>query len=85
MFVSRQVATTKSFDDRVYKRVDETEDVKAQVSASEKGSEGESIRGGRISTNASTATSGTASVKSSRTSETGGSTTRRSAESTWRV
>ncbi|PJO38982.1 hypothetical protein CTI10_006710 [Delftia acidovorans] len=85
MFVSRQVATTKSFDDRVYKRLDETEDVKAQVSASEKGSEGESIRGGRVSTNASTATSGTASVKSSRTSETGGSTTRRSAESTWRV
>jgi hypothetical protein len=85
MFVSRQVATTKSFDDRVYKRVDETEDVKAQVASSEKGSEGESIRSGRISTNASTATSGTASVKSSRTSETGGSTTRRSAESTWRV
>ncbi|MDR0227004.1 MAG: hypothetical protein LBI66_11325 [Burkholderiaceae bacterium] len=85
IFVSRQVASSKSFDDRVYKRVDESDDVKAQVASSEKGSEGESLRGGRISTSASTSGTVNASVKSSRVSESGGSTTRRASESSWRL
>jgi hypothetical protein len=40
MFVSRQVDSTRSFDDRVYKRVDQKADVKGNVQVSEKGSEG---------------------------------------------
>lgn len=85
LFVSRQVASSKSFDDRVYKRVDQSAEVKAQVSASEKGTEGESIRAGRISTNASTSATMAASAQSSRSMDSGGSTTRRASESTWRL
>jgi hypothetical protein len=44
VFVSRQVDSTRSFDDRVYKRVDEKIDAKGNVNSAEKGSEGESIR-----------------------------------------
>jgi hypothetical protein len=85
IFVSRMVDSTKSFDDRVYKRADATAEVKGNVATTEKGTEGESIRRGQISTNASTSASVNANASSSRTLETGGSTTRRSAESTWRL
>jgi hypothetical protein len=43
MFVSRQVDSTRSFDDRVYKRVDQKADVKGNVQVSEKGSEGSPV------------------------------------------
>jgi hypothetical protein len=85
IFVSRMVDSTKAFDDRVYKRVDENANVKSSAATSEKGTEGESIKKGQISTNASTASAGSASVQAGRSIETGGSITRRSAESTWRL
>ncbi|HEX2545991.1 MAG TPA: hypothetical protein VHL79_14005 [Ramlibacter sp.] len=85
LFVSRQVDSVKSFDDRVYKRVDEAGSARGSASASEKGTEGESIRGNQISTNASTSSKAAANFERSRSVETGGSTTRRSAESTWRL
>lgn len=85
MFVSRQVESTRSFDDRVYKRVDEKADVKGKLQVSEKGSEGESFGRGQINTNASTSTSVNGSMQRSASIETGGSTTRRASESTFRL
>jgi hypothetical protein len=85
IFVSRMVDSTKSFEDRVYKRVDETAQVKGNASVSEKGTEGESIKKDQNSTNASTSTAVNANLSGSRSVETGGTTTRRSAESTWRI
>lgn len=93
VFVSRQVDTAKSFDDRVYKRQDDS----AQISGSsvrkdgykESTSEGESVGKSRVNTNGAVTREGSrnvdVSVKSSVTSETGGSTTRRATETTWRV
>ena len=85
MFVSRQVDSTRSFDDRVYKRVDQKADVKGNLQVSEKGSEGESFGRGQIQTNASTSTSVNGSMQRSASIETGGSTTRRASESTFRL
>lgn len=85
VLVSRQVDSVKAFDDRVYKRVDESLKVNANAVTSEKGTEGESIRKGQISTNASTAKQASAGADRTRSVETGGSTVKRSNESTWRL
>lgn len=85
IFVSRQVDSTKSFDDRVYKRVDESVKVNASASKSEKGVEGESISKGQIKTNASTSSQSAAAAERTRSVETGGSTVKRSSESSWRL
>jgi hypothetical protein len=85
MFVSRQVDSTRSFDDRVYKRVDTKADAKGAASSTQKGSEGEQITKGQISTNASSSKSETASVHASVAVETGGSVTRKASESTYRL
>ncbi|VVE90048.1 hypothetical protein PBR20603_04026 [Pandoraea bronchicola] len=85
IFVSREVGTSRAYDDRVYKRVDRKSDVKAQISESEQGSEGENIRGNQIGTSASTNAKMSASVHSSASIETGGSTTRRATDNTFRL
>lgn len=93
VFVSRQVDSTKNFDDRVYKRQDASSQVSGVESNrnlnKEKTSEGESIKKNQISTNGSTSKESTlsvdASVKTSTATETGGSTTRKASESTWRL
>lgn len=85
LFVSRQVDSIKAFDDRVYKRVDESGRMKGSAAESEKGTEGESIGKTQIATNASKTSAQSASYERSRSVETGGSTTRRGAESTWRL
>lgn len=85
MFVSRQVESTRSFDDRVYKRVDEKADFKANAQVSEKGSEGETFGRGQIGTNASVSTKASGSMQRSASIETGGSTTRRASDSTFRL
>ncbi|MFK0379935.1 hypothetical protein [Pandoraea sp. NPDC090278] len=85
IFVSREVGTSRAYDDRVYKRIDRKADVNAQVSASEQGVEGENIRGNSIGTNASTNSKVAASVHSSASVETGGSTTRRATDSTYHL
>ncbi|NCT82317.1 MAG: hypothetical protein GXC94_04185 [Comamonadaceae bacterium] len=97
VFVSRQVASEKSFDDRVYKRAEGS--VQVQVNASsqatsmqkEKTSEGESVRKAQVETFGSKSQqqddslSVDASKKVVATSEAGGSTTRKASESTWRL
>ena len=91
--MSRQVDSTKKFDDRVFKREDRSASLsvaqKDSNAVTEKSSEGESIQRSQVSTHGSssrTETQGTdIAAKSTRTSETGGSTVSRASESTWRV
>lgn len=89
VFVSRQVASEKSYDDRVYKRAE----VSASGSLQEKGllkektSESESVKKTQVDTFGSKSQEQDSSVdaKVVATSETGGSTTRKASESTWRL
>lgn len=93
VFVSRQTDTTKSFDDRVYKRQEASSQISGGVSSKdafrEKTTEGESIGKSQISTQGSITRESNqttnATEKAVVTSETGGSTVRRASESTWRI
>ncbi|RAM64520.1 hypothetical protein RB25_17875 [Herbaspirillum rubrisubalbicans] len=93
VFVSRQVDSAKSYDDRVYKRQDNSAQLVGSAvskdSYKESTSEGESVRKSRVSTSGSatreTGQNVDVSVKTTVTSETGGSTTRKATETTWRV
>lgn len=93
VFVSRMVDSSKTFDDRVYKRQDNSAQLSGAVNNrnnfKEKTTEGESIRRSQIGTNGSISREANhavdVSVKSTVTSETGGSTTRKASESTWRI
>ena len=85
VFVSREVASVKSFDDRVYQRVDEKAVVKSTGSTSRSGSEGESIRANRISTSDSVSARSNLNASASYSVETGGSTVRRADEATYRI
>ena len=97
VFVSRQVSSEQSFDDRVYKRAEASVQVSGNVnrkeanSTKEKTSEGESIKKSQVDTYGSKvqqsddSVSIDASRKAVATSETGGSTTRKSTEVTWRL
>jgi len=85
LFISREVDSIKSYDARVTKRADRTVKVDGANSAAERGSEGEKITRGRISTDASTQARYSANETVSVSTETGGTKTRRSSESTWRL
>lgn len=85
VFVSREVASVKSFDDRVYKRVDESVNVGARGSSANTGSEGESIRGNQVSTSESTSAKADFSANRTRSVETGGSTVKRASDATYRL
>lgn len=93
VFVSRQVDSTKKFDDRVFKRQDNSASQsvaqKDSHAVADKSSEGESVKRSQVSTHGSssrTESQGTdIAAKSTVTSETGGSTVSRASESTWRV
>lgn len=93
VFVSRQVDSTKIFDDRVYKRQDNSaqiyDSVKNNLGVSEKTSEGESISASKINTygtkSENSERNSSIAIKSSVTSESGGSTTRKASESSFRL
>jgi hypothetical protein len=85
VFVSREVASVKSFDDRMYKRVDESVSGNARGASAKTGSEGEAIRGNQIGTSESTSAKADFSANRTRTLETGGSTVKRSSEATYRL
>lgn len=93
VFVSRQVDSNKSYDDRVFKREDKTANLSVsrqdRNAVSEKTTEGESIKRSQVSTHGSASQEVgrgvDISAKSTSTSETGGSTVSRANESTWRV
>ncbi|MDI1270524.1 MAG: hypothetical protein PSV40_15660 [Polaromonas sp.] len=85
LFISRQVDSVKAYDARVFKRVDESVKVNASGSTSKTGVEGESVSRSQVKTNSATTAQESAGVNRTRTVETGGSTVRRSSESTWRL
>lgn len=97
VFVSRQMASEKSYDDRVYKKSEESAQVSTQArrqeisSLKEKTSEGESVKRAQVDTHGSRSQQQdeSASLEASQTavvtSETGGSTTRKASEATWRL
>ena len=93
VFVSRQVDSTKKFDDRVAKRQDNSASVSATRqdgnAVTEKSSEGESVKRSQITTHGSSSRTESQAtdiaLKTSVSSETGGSTVTRATESTWRV
>lgn len=85
LFVSRETEAIRSFDTRVATRSDESAQVEATASTSQKGTEGERIRRGQISTNASTNAVSRGSVSSSVSTETGGTQVRRATETAWRL
>ena len=85
VFVSRQVDSTKSFDAHVFKRVDESVKGGASAATSQSGTEGEAIGRSQIKTNSSTSSQTKAAANLSHTVETGGSTVKRSSESSWRL
>ena len=85
LFVSRQVDSEKTFDDRVYQRVDRGIKVDATSSDARRGKEGESVGVKQVATNANKSRTASFEAKRTDTIETGGSTTRKASESTWRI
>jgi hypothetical protein len=85
LFVSREIESVKSYDTRVTRRADTSVKVDASVSTAQKGSEGESVKRGRVATDAATTETGAAGRSVSATTETGGTQTRRANESAWRL
>jgi hypothetical protein len=85
LFISREVDSEKAFDTRVTKRADETVRLDTANNAQQKGSEGELIRRRQVNTNSSVSGSSSQTATASVVTESGGTRTRRSSESTWRL
>lgn len=85
VFVGREVASVKTFDARVVKRAEVSAEESAKSAVSIKGTEGEMIKASTVSTHASKKTSEDTSVNASLKVETGGSTTRKSDEVSYRL
>lgn len=85
VFVAREVASTKSFDDRVVSREERNREVTVNAAKSKKANDGESVRGGSVSTKGSKQVSTKVAVSDSITYETGGSSTRRSDDVAFRL
>lgn len=85
LFVSRAPDSVKSYDDRVYRRVDQSMKADAKSSDTTSSTEGEKVGRGRVSTDASTKREANAQANRSYSQETGGSTTRKASETTWRL
>lgn len=85
VFLGREVAAVKSFDDRVVKRAEVKLDSDVKASGTTRGSEGENIQGNNIATTASKQKTSKVSVNQSINVETGGSTNRKSDETSYRM
>ncbi|OEZ97667.1 hypothetical protein DUPY_35000 [Duganella phyllosphaerae] len=85
VFLGREVAAVKSFDDRVVKRAEIKVDRDIKTSGSVRGSEGESIKSNAISTNANKQQTSKLSASQTVNVETGGSTNRKQDEVTYRM
>jgi hypothetical protein len=85
VFLGRQIASTKSFDDRVFKRSDASAAVHGKEAISRSGQQSESIKNHSVATKGSKTVAIDASVNSSETSETGGSTTQKADDTTYRL
>lgn len=85
VFVGREVASVRAFDDRIVKRAETNVEQSSKNSGSTTGREGESIKASAVSTNASRQTAEKVSFSSSVNVETGGSTTRKADEVSYRL
>ena len=85
VFVGREVASVRSFDARVVKRVETSVDASAKSASTTKGSEGENIKANLISTSASKQTSEKESANVAARIESGGSTTRKADDVSYRL
>jgi len=85
LFMARQVTSQKSFDDRIVKRVDTAQSINGQVAATEKTNEGESVKKSSVSTNASVDKKVAASMSTSASVETGGSTVKKAGEQVYKL
>jgi len=85
VFAGREVESVQAFDARVVKRMDTSTSANASLDETTKGKEGESIKKGTISTTASKQSTASGSVDTSAKVTTGGSTTRKSDETTYRL
>lgn len=85
LFMARQVTSQKSFDDRVLKRVETAQSVNGQVAATEKTSEGESVKKSTVSTHASVDKKVASSMSTSASVETGGSTVKKAGEQVYKL
>ena len=85
LFVSRQTASVKVYDARVYQRTDRNMTDDQTTSAKQKGSEGEVIGKARMSTDGSSSSRSARGESSSVSTESGGSTVLKANESTWRL
>lgn len=85
VFVGREAASVRAYDARVVQRAEVTEDVDASYSRSSRGKEGEKVRGNSVATSANRQVNESASVKSGVKIETGGSTTRKADDTSYRL
>ncbi len=85
VFVGREAASVRSYDERVVKRAEVEDDRSVEASASVKGNEGEKIRGGSVSTSASKEGKANVTMKRAVTVETGGSKTRKADDTSYRM
>lgn len=85
VFIGREAASVRSFDERIVQRAEVNDNLDLDVSAAESGSEGEKIRGNSISTSAKRNAKVNANAKRSVSVETGGSKTRKADDTTYRL
>ena len=85
VFVSRQVDTQTTFDNRVTKRAIVSDKGAANGAVAKTGTESESVGKSKVSTSETTQASGTYSAERAVTVETGGSSVARTGTTTWRL
>lgn len=85
VFVGREAASVRTYDARVVKRAELTREASAESSESTRGSEDERIRGNRVDTSASRQDSASTKEKYAKQIETGGSTTRKADQVSYRL
>lgn len=85
VFVGREAASVRNFDERVVKRAELTGEASVEQARAVKGAEGEKIRGKTVATAARKDSQESVKAKAAVTLETGGSTTRKADETTYRL
>jgi hypothetical protein len=85
LFVARQASDETRYDARVYQRVDTSVKAGGTHSASQSGTEGESVTSSQVTTNAAKTSTGASVSNASLTVERGGSSTRKASDTAWRL
>lgn len=85
VFMGREAASVRTYDQRVVKRAELTRETDIKASKSDKGAEGEKIRGGTVATASRREISANGKRKDSVTLETGGSKTQKADEASYRL